>query len=278
MTRLAERSVAHPSVEFPEPLRTPLASINGVWVKLEGKQQTGSVKYRMVHAKLRAALENGRIERATTLTEVTSGSTGVALAFLGKLLGMGVELHVYESACLVKCDRMLSYGARLVRHPAGVPVAELLQQVVRKVERGSHWHLGQYDRASTGRAYEGLARETAEQLREKGCAPTFFVCPVGTGGLIQGVGSHLRSAFPGIRVIAAEPDLGAVIDGMRNTDQVHMGEEDPYDRQFPDLRVTVPPPLREIHHDRVPLGQSATAVYDLVRFGGWEGAVMVAPD
>jgi cysteine synthase A len=263
---------------IPAPLRTPLIRAGPLWIKAESAQRTGSAKYRMVAAKVEAALRAGQISDATTLAEVTSGSTGVALAFVGKALGLPVEVHAFETIAPEKKAAIEERGARLVLHPASRPVSAMLEDVRRAVATGRVWHLNQYDRSSIVAAYGGLAEELLEQLRELGRPPQIFLCPVGTGGLIQGIGAALRGAFAGIRVVSLEPQAGSTIDGIRNTELVHHGAGDPYDRGFPDEVLRVPSPATSVALGGRPLGESATAAFLAASSRGWESTLILAPD
>ena len=132
---------------------------------------------------------------------------------------------------------------------------------------------------STVASYQDLARELIDQLQDrKGPPPETFVCPVGTGGLIQSLGAALRQAFPGLRVIALEPEKGASIDGIRNTALSHLGPADPYDVGFPDEVIRVPSPRGSIWAAGVSFGLSATAAYLLAVAKGWTRTVVLAPD
>jgi len=267
------------TVELPPPLRTPLVRSGDLAIKVEGAQRTRSAKYRLVYSILQNAIRCGAIRGGTTLVEVTSGSTGVALAWLGKRLGLRVEIHAYESISTAKRATIEGLGADVVLHPTGLPMAELLKIVRRKVAAGSFWHLDQYSRLSGREAYRPLGREILEQLSEAGdAAPKILVCPVGTGGLIQGVGACLRAAVPSIRVIALEPEESSEIDGIRNTRLFHLGELDPYDRTFPDETVRVPRPAERVPLVDAILGESASAAVQLARSRGWRDVVVLAPD
>jgi cysteine synthase len=264
---------------IPAPLRTPLIRAGPLWIKAESAQRTGSAKYRMVAAKVDAALRAGRISDGTTLTEVTSGSTGVALAEVGRALGLPVELHAYETIAPEKKAAIQERGARLLLHPTSVPVSSLLDAVRRASAAGRTWHLNQYDRSSTPAAYRELAEELVRQVPElSSAAPQVFLCPVGTGGLIQGVGAVLRQAFPGIRVVALEPQAGVGIDGIRNTELVHLGPEDPYDRGFPDEVVRVRAPGTTLAVAGLPLGESSTAAFLAASARDWSSTLILAPD
>src|SRR4029078_5280112 len=111
--------------------------------KPEQGQRGGSVKYRMVYAKVQKALRQGVITPRTKLVEVTSGSTGVALALAGKLLGLKVEVHAYASISKDKRSRILEHGANLVLHPNTIGVDDLLDRVRAQIRDGVCWHLGQ---------------------------------------------------------------------------------------------------------------------------------------
>jgi cysteine synthase len=263
---------------IPAPLRTPLLRAGPLWIKAESAQRTKSAKYRMVAAKVAEALRSGQVSDGTTLAEVTSGSTGVALATVGRLLGLPVELHAYRTIAADKKAAIEEQGARLVLHPPSDPVPRLLERVRKACDGGRTWHLNQYERHSTAAAYRGLGEELVEQLRELASPPEVFLCPVGTGGLIQGVGALLRSAFPGIRVVALEPQAGSAIDGLRNTELVHLGPLDPYDRNFPDEVVRVPAPETNIAVGSIPLGESASAAFLAATARAWASTLLLAPD
>jgi cysteine synthase A len=262
---------------LPAPLETPLIKSGNVWVKPELWQWTYSVKYRMVYAKVQRALQEGSIGANTVLVEVTSGSTGAALAFVGQRLGVPVEIHAFASITPKKRALIEDAGGNLVLHPPTVPVADLLKKVKAKVNAGGYWHLGQFDRQSTMVAYEGLGKELVAQLNQQEVIPRTFICPVGTGGLIQGLGVFLRKAFPGILVVAIEPQATAEIEGTRNTEVCHLGENDPYDPGFPDRVIRVGHPEKALNIGDIPLGESASAAYALACLE--EGTtVVVAPD
>jgi cysteine synthase A len=51
-----------PTADDPPPLRTPLIQIDGVWVKLEYLNPSGSVKDRVAHFLLSSGDANARLE------------------------------------------------------------------------------------------------------------------------------------------------------------------------------------------------------------------------
>jgi cysteine synthase A len=58
-----------------------------IWVKLEYRNPTGSMKDRMALAMIEGAERDGLLEPAATVVEYTGGSTGPALAFVCRAKG-----------------------------------------------------------------------------------------------------------------------------------------------------------------------------------------------
>ena len=63
--------------------------------------------------------------------------------------------------------------------------------------------------------YEGTGAEILRDLPEV----THFVAGLGTGGTLTGVGRRLHEHDPGVKVIAAEPELGEMVYGLRSLDE-----------------------------------------------------------
>lgn len=263
---------------LPPPRRTPLVRQGGLWIKVESLQRTRSVKYRMVYARVLEALESGALEEKTTLTEVSSGSTGVALAYVGKRLGFPVEIHAPSCIRREKLEAMIACGANLILHDPRRPIPELVHEVRTKAARGRCWHLDQYARRFTSTSYDPLAEELHAQLTAPGGAPRTpfpqtLVCPVGTGSLIQSVGSWLRRTIPGMCIVAVEPAEGQTIEGLWG-----LGEKDPYGPNFPDEVVRVARPAENVRLRGVSLGESASAAFRAAERRGGESCLVLAPD
>jgi cysteine synthase B len=76
--------------------------------------------------------------------------------------------------------------------------------------------LFQYGNEANPRAhYEGTAVEILRDLPEV----THFVAGLGTGGTLTGTGRRLHEHDPNIKVIAAEPELGDLVYGLRSLDE-----------------------------------------------------------
>jgi cysteine synthase B len=101
---------------------TPLIEItnivqkNGVrlFLKLEGNNPGGSVKDRPAFNMINEALKRGDIKKGGHLVEATSGNTGIALAFIAKVLDLNITLIMPKNSTIERVKTMRAYGAEVI--------------------------------------------------------------------------------------------------------------------------------------------------------------------
>jgi cystathionine beta-synthase len=170
-----------------------------VVAKLEYMNPGGSIKDRMVRHMLRRMPAGTR-----RVVESSSGNTGAALAMASAVLGLECEVTLPESTSTEKVKRIGAYGAQVHLCPAEGGAEPgyhaLAEQIAR--ERGG-FHLDQYRSMLNREAhYHDTAPELWEQL-DGGI--DVFVCGIGSGGTISGIGRYLKEKNPQVRVIGVEP-------------------------------------------------------------------------
>jgi cystathionine beta-synthase len=172
-----------------------------VVAKLEFMNPGGSIKDRMVRYMLRH-LPAG-VER---VVESSSGNTGAALAMAAAVRGLRCDVTVPEHTSPEKIRRIAAYGATVHKGAGGVPESDgrgYLALALRIAAEHGAFHLDQY-RSELNRLahYEDTAPELWGQLAGRiDC----FVCGIGSGGTISGIGRFLKERDPRIRVIGVEP-------------------------------------------------------------------------
>ncbi len=202
---------------------TPVVEVDGILFKLEYLNPGGSHKDRMAVSMLLDLIDRKGIGGA--IVEATSGSTGVALSFYGKLMGFEVYIVAKETASPVKISLMRRLGAHVTLCPNVPPddprsifsVAERIQR-----ERDAHF-LMQDSNPANPRGQESMAREIIEQVGKV----DVFVMGVGTGGTITGVGRTLKEEYD-TRIIAVTP-VGSEIAKKFGIEGEFKGEIDGYD-------------------------------------------------
>lgn len=182
--------------------------------KVEAANPGGSVKDRAALAMLRAALDDGRIDRDTVVIEPTSGNTGVGLALVGAVLGLRVIIVMPASMSAERRALIAAYGARLELTPA---TAGMRGAIVRAEElhaaTPNSFIPQQFDNPANPRAH--YAATGPEIYAAVDGRIDYFVAGVGTGGTLCGVGRYLKERRGQIRVIGVEPAGSPVLTGGR---------------------------------------------------------------
>jgi cysteine synthase A len=183
-----------------------------VFGKLESFNPGGSVKDRIGIAMVEAAEAEGRIEPGrTTIVEATSGNTGIALAFVCAAKGYDLVITLPQGMSREREALLRMYGARveIIESLGGMNEAV---EAARKLARDSDvWLPDQFSNPANPAAHRATTGpEIWEALDGRIDA---FVCGVGTGGTITGVGEFLKERNPKIKIVAVEPRSSPVLSG-----------------------------------------------------------------
>ena len=200
---------------------TPLVQVQSLsptpdvrlWVKLEGQNPTGSVKDRIALAMVEAGEASGELTRDKMILEPTSGNTGISLAMVARIRGYRFTAVMPDNASRERVSLLRAFGADIVfsEGAKGTNGSVALAQELAADER--YYMPFQYSNETNVLAhYNGTAREILEDLPEVKA----FVAGLGTGGTLTGVGRRLKENDPGVKVVAAEPELGELVYGLRS--------------------------------------------------------------
>jgi cystathionine beta-synthase len=202
---------------------TPLVALNRVLdregdrplvlAKVEYLNPGGSVKDRIATRMIEAAEASGALQPGGTIVEPTSGNTGVGLAMVAQQKGYKCVFVCPDKVSEDKRNVLKAYGAEVVVCPTAV-APEHPDSYYNVSDRLSSqpgaWKPDQYSNPNNPRShYETTGPEIWEQTDGK---ITHFVCGVGTGGTISGIGKYLKEQNPEVLVIGADP-AGSVYSG-----------------------------------------------------------------
>jgi [CysO sulfur-carrier protein]-thiocarboxylate-dependent cysteine synthase len=108
------------------------------------------------------------------------------------------------------------YGAEIVFSPADKGTNGAIEVARRMAEDPRYFMPFQYGNQANPRAhYDGTGAEIVRDLP----GVTHFVAGLGTGGTLTGAGRRLKEHDPKVKVIAAEPELGELVYGLRSLDE-----------------------------------------------------------
>ena len=180
--------------------------------KLEYLNPGGSVKDRIGVAMLDAAEEEGLIQRGrSVIVEPTSGNTGIALALACAARNYELVLTLPEGMSRERSKLLRAYGAEVHETPSLGGMGEAIDLARRIMRERDGFMPQQFSNPANPDVHR---RTTAEEIwRDTGGEIDAFVCGVGTGGTITGVGQVLKERRPEALVFAVEPTGSPVLSG-----------------------------------------------------------------
>src|SRR5256884_2448284 len=185
-----------------------------IFAKLEGCNPSGSVKDRIAKLMIEEAEASGKIKPGSILLEPTSGNTGIALAMIARVKGYPFTAVMPDNVTQERRQMLELYGANIVYSDGALGsngAVKLAQEMASKDDR--FVMLYQYGNdANPGAHYEGTAVEIIRDLPDL----DVFVAGLGTGGTLTGNARRLKEYNPAIKVVAAEPQQGEGVQGLRS--------------------------------------------------------------
>ncbi len=144
----------------------------------------------------------GLIKPGGTIIEGTSGNTGMGLALAAIVKGYTMVCVISDKQSKEKIDILKAVGCEVVVCPTDVdpddPESYYSTSKRLAKETPNSWYVNQYDNPSNAQAhFESTGPEIWDQTDGK---VTHFICGVGTGGTISGVGNFLKSKNPDIKI------------------------------------------------------------------------------
>ena len=188
-----------------------------LWLKLEYRNPTGSMKDRMALAMIEGAERDGLISAGDTIVEYTGGSTGPALALVCRAKQYRALIVMADCFTEERFLLMRALGAEVdvvssIEGPPHVTPQDIHNMVERAAELASE--PGRYATDQFNNPYivpghrDRLGREIWEQSEGR---VTAFCHGLGTGGSLMGVSDALKPH--GVFIQAHEPAGSAAISG-----------------------------------------------------------------
>ncbi len=195
---------------------TPNGNVR-ILAKLEGQNPggSGSIKDRIAKYMIEKGEESGALTRDKTIIEATSGNTGIALAWLGRLKGYKVTIVMPESMSLERRQLMRLHGAELILTDGAHGVQGSIDRVNEMTDGNDrYFKADQFANPANPLAhYETTGVEILEDNPYDRI--DYFIAGIGTGGTLMGTSRRLRESYPDMKVIGAEPPVGDPIQGLR---------------------------------------------------------------
>ncbi len=167
-----------------------------VYLKLETFQPVGSFKLRGVFNAVASLPET---ERRRGVSTVSAGNTAQALAWSARYFGVTARSLMPATAPSTKIEAVRAYGGE----PVLVPTPEIFRYLKEAGwEKEPFAFIHPWTNRNVMKGHGSLGLEILEDLP----GVDTVLIPVGGGGLMAGVGSALRRANPGVRIVGVEPE------------------------------------------------------------------------
>ena len=182
-----------------------------------------SVKDRAALYIIKDAIARGDLKPGGTIVEGTAGNTGIGLALVGASMGFKTVIVIPETQSQEKKDMLRLAGAELVQVPAAPYKnpnnyvrysGRLAEELAKTTPEGVIW-ANQFDNTANRQAHiETTGPEIWEQTGGK---VDGFICAVGSGGTLAGVGMALQPN--GVKIGLADP-MGAALHSFYTTGEL----------------------------------------------------------
>jgi cystathionine beta-synthase len=194
---------------------TPLVRLNRInqglkpqiYVKADYTNPGGSVKDRIGITMIDEAERKGLLKPGGTIIEGTSGNTGMGLALVAAVRGYKMVFTITDKQSKEKVDLLKALGAEVIVCPTAVEPEDprsyysVAQKLAREIPNS--YYPNQYANPMNPEAhYLTTGPEIWNDTEGK---ITHFVCGMGTGGTISGVGKYLKEKNPGVKIIGVDP-------------------------------------------------------------------------
>jgi cysteine synthase len=175
-----------------------------------------SVKDRAALFIIKDAEKRGLLRPGGVIVEGTAGNTGIGLALVGNALGYRTVIVIPETQAQEKKDMLRLCGAELIEVPA-VPYANpnnyvkvsgrIAERLAQNEPNGAIW-ANQFDNVANRDGH--IATTGPEIWAQTDGKVDGFVCAVGTGGTLAGVGIALKERNSKVTIALADP-MGAAL-------------------------------------------------------------------
>ncbi len=193
---------------------SPKPEVN-LYAKLEGQNPTGSVKDRIALYMINAAEKSGELTTDKMILEPTSGNTGISLAMVARAKGYRLLCVLPDNVTPEREQLLRAFGAEVVYAEDAVSTNDAVfkaQQMLNE-DPDRYFMPYQYGNENNPRAhYETTGPEILRDVPDI----DVFIAGLGTGGTLTGTGRFLKEQRPGVKVIAAVPNPGDLVQGLRD--------------------------------------------------------------
>jgi cysteine synthase A len=183
-----------------------------IYCKLEFFNPLGSIKDRIALNMIEEAERKEQIRPGDTLIEPTSGNTGIGLAYVSAVKGYKLILVMPDTMSKERIKILEALGAEVVLTDGALGMKGALEKAAELKKEKGYFQPDQFTNPANPNAHR---KTTAREILKQVPGIDVFVCGVGTGGTLTGVGEVLKNEIKDkkILIVAVEPTDSPVLSG-----------------------------------------------------------------
>ena len=191
-----------------------------LYFKMELMNPGGSIKDRIAVSMIAVAEQSGQLRPGMTIIEATAGNTGLGLALVAASKGYPLKIVMPDKMSAEKVNNLKAMGAEVIRTRSDVQKGhpEYYQDIAaRLAAENGYFYVNQFaNPANVAAHYEGTGPEIWQQMQGNIDA---FVCGVGSGGTLTGIGRYLREHNAAVDLVLADPE-GSILEPLINRNEI----------------------------------------------------------
>lgn len=187
-----------------EPIKGEIMKMNGFYLLLENKNPSGSIKFRPALEMFNQINKEHNLQKSDTIIETTSGNMGIALAYICDYYNINCVIVMPEGS-KEKIDRLKKYHAEVILTDKEKGISYSREIAEELAIKNGYYYLNQFHNINNPKGYYKLADEIIKKFNHI----DYFICGMGTGGCITGIGKKLKEHYKNIKIIGIEPEESA---------------------------------------------------------------------
>lgn len=187
---------------------------SNLFLKMECFNPGFSIKDRVALNMIQDVLNKKIITENGTIIEATSGNTGIGLSLICNYLNLKLIIVMPENMSeeRKKIFNILGTKVILTSKEGGMNESIKMAEKIQKITKDSIY-LSQFDNYSNVVAHYKTGEEIINDMDGN---IDYFICGVGTGGTLTGIGKILKEKINDVSIIAVEPENSAVLSGKKS--------------------------------------------------------------
>ena len=196
--------------------RTPLIYLDGIAVKCEFMNPSGSIKDRAVLKMIQIMERDEGLSEGDEVVTCTSGNTGISLAMIGAVKGYRVKIYCPRSTSERKCELIHAYGASIILFNT---IVDCKHYAEKRIEQyGNVFYLDQFNNFYNSLGQSTIAIEYFKQFGREPfvVAPDYIVAGMGTGGTLSGLYRVCRNVNRSVKLFAPYIEDKQFVEGLND--------------------------------------------------------------